>query len=307
MTTTYKPSAAEVKTLREMTQAGMSDCLKALAENNGDMEKSKDWLRAKGLSAASKRLDREAKAGLVLSATSADGRVGSLVEVNSETDFVAKNDLFSGFVKELATLVVNETPTGIDDPINPNVPGESLMNLNWAGNPQENVETRLKSLIGTLGENMVIRRFARFDLADTPGLLVNYIHLGGKVGVLVELTASSAEVAAKPEAAEIGRDLAMHIAAASPEFVKAEDITEEAVARERAIAEQKTREEGKPEHVMAGIIEGRLKKWRSEVVLLEQAFVKDDKKNVDGFLKESGKALGGELQVRRFARFAIGS
>lgn len=306
MEQTYKPTPAEIKALREATLAGMSDCKRALEETGGDLEAAKDWLRSKGLAAAAKRADRAASAGIIWSAHNPEGTIGAMVEVNSESDFVAGNELFQQFVKDLAELIVREQPTGVEDPGNPNIPGESLLNLNWKGNPQENVGQALASLIGTIGENMVIRRYARFDLAGTPGAVDSYIHLGGKVGVLVEFEVSDPAVLSKPEFADFRKDVAMHIAAANPEYVYREQITQDILDRERKIAEERTREEGKPEHVIAGIVEGRVKKWMSEVVLIMQTYVKEPDKNVEQYITESGKVLGGAVKVRRFARFALG-
>lgn len=307
MTNTYKPSPAEIKTLREATLAGMSDCKKALEETGGDLEAARDWLRTKGLASAAKRADRVASAGIIWSAISPDGQVGALVEVNSESDFVANNDTFRQFVADLAQLVVDEHPTGVDDPNNPNIPGESLLNTNWKGDPQVNVEKQLGGLIAAIGENLVVRRFSRFDLGGNTGAVDSYIHLGGKVGVLVEFEVSDPAVLGKPEFEAFRKDVAMHIAASNPEYVYKEQITEDALARERKIAEDRTREEGKPEHVIPGIVEGRVKKWMNDVVLIMQPFVKEPDKNVETFITESGKALGGAVKVRRFVRYALGA
>lgn len=304
---TYKPNTADIKALREATLAGMSDCKKALEETGGDMEAARDWLRTKGLASAAKRADRVASAGIIWSAVRSDGQVGALVEVNSESDFVANNELFRAFVQDLAQHVVDGNPTGVDDPNNPNVAGESLLNMNWKGNPQQNVESELGALVGTIGENLVIRRFARFDLGGTPGYIDSYIHLGGKVGVLVEFEVSDQSCLTNPKFEEFRKDVAMHIAASNPEYVYKEQITEDVIARERKIAEERTREEGKPEHVIPGIVEGRVKKWMSEVVLVMQAYVKEPDKNVEQYITESGKVLGGAVKVRRFVRYQLGA
>ncbi|MCG3152400.1 MAG: Elongation factor Ts [bacterium] len=306
MEMTYKPSPADIKALREATLAGMSDCKKALEETNGDMEAARDWLRTKGLASAAKRADRAASAGMIWSAISENRQIGALVEVNSESDFVANNEVFQEFVRDLAQLVVDQNPTGVEDPGNPNIPGESLLNLNWKGNPQVNVGLELGGLLGKMGENIVIRRFTRFDLAGTPGAVDSYIHLGGKVGVLVEFEVSDVSCLSHPDFEAFRKDVAMHIAASNPEYVYKEQITEDALARERKIAEERTREEGKPEHVIPGIVEGRIKKWMSEVVLVMQQYVKEPDKNVEQYITESGKALGGAVKVRRFVRYALG-
>ncbi|HYE79677.1 MAG TPA: translation elongation factor Ts, partial [bacterium] len=232
---TYTPTAADVKTLRESTMAGMLDCKRALVETEGDMEAAKDWLRAKGLAAAAKKAERAANAGLIYSYIRPDGQVGALVEVNCETDFVAANPIFQGFVNDLAKLIADQNPVGVEEPNSSNVAGESLLNLNWKGNPQENVGQALQAMIGTIGENMVIRRYARFDLQGTPGIIDSYIHLGGKVGVLVEFVTPDPGAMQGGDFGEFRKDIAMHIAAASPEYIHSGEISQETLDRERKI------------------------------------------------------------------------
>jgi len=275
-------TAAQVNELRKSTGAGMLDCKKALEETGGDMEKAVDFLRKKGLAAAAKKAGRAATEGLVAAVINADGKSGALVEVNSETDFVAKNDKFQAFVADVANQVLAGAPADID----------ALMAQDSVKEPGKTVQITLNEAISVIGENLQIRRFARFESA---GLTGSYIHAGGKIGVLVELAGSG-------DLAPLAKDIAMHIAAAAPQAVRREEISTDVLDREKDIYRAKARETGKPENIIEKIIEGQVNKFYGEVCLLEQNFVKDPDKTIQQILK----AAGADATVTRFARFVLG-
>jgi elongation factor Ts len=279
-------SAKDVGALRKATGAGMMDCKKALEESGGDIEKAKDWLREKGIAGAAKRAGREADQGAV--EVVVDGNVGAVVELNCETDFVAKGDVFKSAVAGLARLVLAE--------------GDSdLSSKSYEG---ESVDDYVKGLSGKLGEKIELGRIARFETAD--GLLDGYKHIQnerGTIGVLVELGGVDATNA---NVQQVAHDIALHIAnrSTSPRYVSRDEFPADAVAREREILEKQTREEGKPEAALGKIIEGKLTGFfKGEGgALLDQAFVKDNKQTVAALVE----SLGAGASVRRFARIEIG-
>jgi elongation factor Ts len=275
-------TAAQVNELRKSTGAGMLDCKKALEETGGDMEKAVDTLRKKGLAAAAKKAGRAATEGIVAVAISADGKTGALVEVNSETDFVAKTEKFQAFVADIANQVLVANPADND----------ALFAQDYVKEPGKTVQTALNEAIAVIGENLQIRRFARFS---TTGLVGAYIHAGGKIGVMVELSGSG-------DFAPLARDIAMHAAAAAPQFVRREEVSADVLDREKDIYRDKARQTGKPEAIIEKIIEGQIGKFYGEICLLEQAFVKDPDKSVQQILK----AAGADITVNRFARFVLG-
>jgi elongation factor Ts len=260
----------------------MLDCKKALQETGGDMEKAVDFLRTKGLAAAAKKAGRAATEGLVAAVIAADGKSGALVEVNSETDFVAKNDKFQAFVADVAGQVLAGAPADLD----------ALMAQDSVKEPGKTVQTTLNEAIAVIGENLQIRRFARFA---SNGLTGSYIHAGGKIGVLVELTGTG-------DLAPLAKDIAMHIAAAAPQNVRREEVPADVLEREKEIYRAKARETGKPENIIEKIIEGQVNKFYGEICLLEQSFVKDPDKSIQQILK----AAGPDVTVTRFARFVLG-
>ncbi len=276
-------SAALVKELREKTGAGFMDCKKALAESGGDLEKAIDYLRKKGLAGAAKKAGREASEGLVAAAVAEGGRSGALLEVNCETDFVARTPDFKAFVDEVAGWAAL-TPGA-----------EMRLAADW--------EDRLTGLIARLGENMVLRRAARFESADGHGLVGEYVHAGGKLGVLIEL---AVEGTSPSRFAPLAHDLAMHAVAANPSYVRRDEVPKAELDREREIYRAQALETGKPEKVLDRIVEGKLEKFFGDVCLLEQAFTKDSEKTVEEVLKAAGKAGGGQVAVRRFVRFQLG-
>ncbi|NUP52463.1 MAG: elongation factor Ts [Catenulispora sp.] len=272
-------TAADVKKLRELTAAGMMDCKKALEETDGDIEKAVEFLRVKGLKGVTKREGRSASNGLVTAAV--DGVSGTLVELNCETDFVAKGEAFQTVAATVLAHVVNAKPADV----------ESLLASELE--PGKTVQSFLDEANATLGEKIELRRFAQF--AD--GFVASYLHktspdIPAQIGVLVELDKENAEVA---------KDVAQHIAAFSPSYLTREDVPAEIVETEKRLAEETSREEGKPEAALPKIIEGRVNGFFKENVVLEQAFAKDPKKTVAKVLDEAGVSL------KRFARFRVGS
>lgn len=287
-------SAAIVKELRERTGAGMMDCKKALNEAGGDMEKAIEYLREKGLAAAAKKAGRIAAEGLV-KAYIADGKkVGVLVEVNCETDFVAKNPDFQKFVQDTAMAIANDAPADNEALANVKLPGGSTVSETVTG------------LVAKIGENMNVRRFVRFEVKEN-GLIDSYIHMGGKIGVLLECSFTKKETAGNPEFLSLVKDLAMQVAAARPEYVRREEVPAEVLEREKAIYKAQAMNEGKPEAIAEKIMVGRLEKFYKEVCLLEQLFIKDSDKTITKLLQEFNAKLGGEnITVNRFARFEKG-
>lgn len=284
-------TAALVKELRDRTGAGMMDCKKALAENNGDVEASIDWLRTKGLAAAAKKAGRVAAEGLVGVAT--DGSRGALVEINSETDFVAKNEQFQAFVRDVTKVALDG---GIKDI-------ESLAAATYPTGGS--VAEALTQNIATIGENQSLRRAA--IVAVESGVVAGYVHNAaaagmGKIGVLVAL-----ESTASGEALEaLGKQIAMHVAAANPLALNGDDLDADLVARERAIAEEKAAESGKPAEIVAKMVDGAIAKYRKENALLSQLFVMDGKTPVAEVIAAAGKDVGATITLKQFVRFQLG-
>jgi elongation factor Ts len=283
-------TAAAVKELRERTGAGMMDCKKALAETGGDMEAAVDWLRAKGLSAAAKKAGRTAAEGLV--GVAVEGRKGALVEVNSETDFVAKNEQFQQFVRNVAKLALESAG---------NV--EKLLTADYPGGGT--VEEALTNNIATIGENQSLRRSALLEVSQ--GAVVPYIHNAvapglGKIGVLVALESGAEEETLQ----KLGKQVAMHIAAANPLALNGEDLDPEMIERERGIAMEKAKESGKPQNIVEKMVEGSLAKFRKENALLSQLFVMDNKTPVSEVLASAGKEAGADIRINAFVRFQLG-
>ena len=270
-------TAELVKQLREKTGAGMMDCKKVLTETDGDMEKAAELLRERGIAKAAKKSGRVAAEGLVCSYVSEDKKVGAIVEVNAETDFVAKNEEFRTFVADIAEIVSNTNPADV----------EALLAAKYK-NEEKTVKEVLTDKIATIGENMSIRRFVRFE---TTGLVESYIHGDGKIAVLVELAKGDSTVA---------KDVCMQIAAAKPEYLNREEVPAEAVNKEMEILKVQAMNEGKPAEIAEKMVKGRIGKFYSEICLLDQEFVKDPSVKVG----EMVASKGGEIV--RFARFETG-
>ena len=270
-------TAALVKELREKTGAGMMDCKKVLTETDGDLEKAAELLRERGIAKAAKKSGRVAAEGIVEAYISEDGKTGAIVEVNSETDFVAKNEEFRKFVMDVAKQVVKNNPKTVEDLLNEPAIFEDGKTVNEA----------LVGKIATIGENISIRRFARFETTD--GLIEKYIHGDGKIAVLVELTNGTTELA---------KDVCMQIAAARPEYVSREQVPAERLEKEKEILKAQTMNEGKPEAIAEKIVMGRINKFYEEICLVDQEFVKDPSQKVSNILKDA--------KVVEFARFETG-
>ena len=286
-------TAALVKQLRDRSGAGMMDCKKALIETSGDMEAAVDWLRTKGLAAAAKKAGRVAAEGLVATAISMDGRRGAVIEVNAETDFVARNDMFQDFVRHCADLALD-----CDGDIT------ALAALSWP-NSSECVQDRLTGLVATIGENLRLRRTR--CLAVESGIVAHYVHSAsapglGKIAVIVAL-----ESEGDPEKLrQFGKQLAMHIAASRPEAVAVESLDPDLVERERSVLAEQARDSGKPDAIIARMVEGRLQKFFQDVVLMEQVFVIDGESRVSRVLERISGDLGTPVRVAGFVRYVLG-
>jgi elongation factor Ts len=284
-------TASLVKELREKTGAGMMDCKKALAETNGNVEDAVDWLRKKGLAAAAKKAGRVAAEGLVAVATS--GTAGAVVEVNSETDFVARNDKFQAFAAGVAELTL-----GSDGDV------ETVKQTAYPGTGRS-VADELTHLVATVGENMNLRRVAKLSVTD--GVVASYVHSAlapnlGKIGVLVAIESTGD----KAKLEQLGKQLAMHVAAARPEALNVEDVDASSLDRERSVLADQARASGKPEEIIAKMVEGRLRKYYEEVVLLEQTYVIDGETKVRKVVEAVAKEVGAPVTVKAFIRFTLG-
>lgn len=291
-------SAAMVKELRDRTNAGMMDCKRALEEAGGDMEQAVDILRQRGIAKGKGRGDRVAKEGLIVSHVQADGRLGVLLEVNSETDFVARTDEFQGFASGLAAHLAASDPLAGSP--------EELMAQPFIKDPAKSVQDLHAELVAKCGENVTIRRFIRYVLNEGAGTVTAYIHTGSKLGVLLEVDSGTDAVAENGAFQTLARDLAMHIAASAPLAVSREELAAKDIERERRIYREQALEEGKPEKVLDRIVEGRLEKYYQDVCLLEQPFVKDPDQTVKDLLAEFSAGCGAEVEVRRFVRYVLG-
>ena len=286
-------SAAMVKELRDKTGAGMMDCKQALTENNGDIEASVDWLRKKGLSKAAKKSGRVAAEGLI--GVAVDGPVGTMVEVNSETDFVARNAQFQDMVRDISKLAL-QAGGDLSRLLAMPFPGKTI-----------SVEDHVKEMIATIGENMSVRRTAELR-ATADGIVVDYVHNRvaeglGKMGVLVALESTGD----KAKLAEFGRQVAMHIAAAAPLAVTVEDLDPAVIERERQIYVEQAKATGKPQDIIEKMAEGRLRKeFFQQVVLTQQVFVIDGKATVEEAVKEAAGSVGAPIRITGFVRYALG-
>ncbi len=280
-------TAKDVAALREKTGCGMMDCKKALTASNGDMDAAIDFLREKGLAAATKKAGRIAAEGMAYSYV--DGSVGVAVEVNAETDFVAKNADFQAFVKTVAETVAAVNPADMD----------ALLAAQAVGHDMS-VEDLRKEKVLTIGENIKIRRFQRYD-----GVVVSYIHMGGKIAVLVKFD-TSAEVAAKAEFQEYAKNIAMQIAAVNPLYLNSSVVPADVIEHERKIATEQAASTGKPANVIEKMVDGKIKKYFKEVCLVEQEYVKDNKLSIQQYTDSVAKELGGSIAIVDYVRFEKG-
>ncbi len=284
-------TAKDVQKLREMTGVGMMDCKKALTAAEGDMDKAIEWLREKGLAAQTKKAGKIAAEG-VSYAIVADNGVGVVIEVNSQTDFVAKNEVFQNFVKDLANLVATENPADV----------EALKACTYPGTDRTVADVTADKVLA-IGENIQIRRFVRY----AEGVNVPYIHMGGKVGVLVNLAVEGIEA---DKVTELGKDVAMQICAMNPTFLDKSDVDQATLDKEKEIlliqAKEDPKNANKPENIIEKMVLGRIGKYYEENCLLQQAFVKENKISVEKHVAEVAKQLGGKITVKAFTRFATG-
>ena len=288
-------TAAMVKELREMTGAGMMDCKKALTEADGNMEKAVEILREKGLAASAKKAGRIASEGMVEIFLSEDNKVGAIVEVNSETDFVAKNQVFRDYVAAVAKQASETTAADMD----------AFFEEKWALDSQYTVREALSQQVAVIGENLNIRRFEKYEKAQA-GKLVSYIHGGGRIGVMIELACENEA----DELVELGKNIAMQIAALNPKFITEADVPAEFIAKETEIltvqAKNDPKNAKKPDNIIAKMIEGRLKKELKEFCLVEQPYVKDTDMTVKQYIDSVAKVVGAPIEISRIVRFETG-
>lgn len=280
-------TAQDVKTLREKTGCGMMDCKKALTQADGNMDAAIDILREQGLAKQAKKASRIAAEGVAYAATNADATVGVVVEINSETDFVAKNDDFMSFVKTVADTIIEKNPADVD-----------ALLAEKAADSDMTVAELLQEKVLTIGENIKIRRFARYE-----GAVATYIHAGGKIGVMINF---ETDVAGKEGFAEYGKDIAMQIAAVNPSYLQKSDVPDEVIEHEKAIMTEQVINEGKPEAIAQKIVLGKIGKYYEENCLVNQAFVKDNKMTVEQYTAKVAKDLGGSIKILGFVRFEKG-
>lgn len=284
-------SAKMVSELRSATGAGIMECKEALKESDGDLDGAIDFLRKKGAAKAAKKADRSTKEGAV--AVAIDGSDAAIVELKCETDFVARNDTFQAFAADMAQTILAEGAADGDDLL--------AKNFKKGGTVKE----ALAGAVHELGENIQPGRSAKLSLSG-PGLFASYIHGGGAIGVVVELACGNSATVNKPELAELGRDIAMHVAASNPLALNPDELSDEVVAREKEIFEVKAKESGKPSNIIPKIVEGQIRKFYGEVCLTMQPFVKDPDKTIDQVVTETGKAVDDVLTVKGFVRYQLG-
>lgn len=283
-------TASMVKDLRERTGAGMMDCKRALGETDGDIEKAIELLREKGLAAAAKKAGRIAAEGLVCTYISEDMKVGSVIEFNCETDFVADNEDFVTLAKNIALQGAKTTSTTIDE----------LVSEKYIANESITITDAVTTLIAKLGENMSVRRFQKFSIEN--GIVQSYVHGGGRIGVLVELACDKQD----DVLIQVAKDVAMQIAAASPLFLDNSAVDNETLEKEKEIYRVQALNEGKPEKIVEKMVMGRVNKYYKEVCLLEQVWVKNADYTITKYLQEESKKLGAEIKITRFVRFERG-
>jgi elongation factor Ts len=280
-------TAQDVKALREKTGCGMMDCKKALTNADGDMDKAIDFLREQGLAKQAKKASRIAAEGVAYATTTDDLSVGVVIEVNAETDFVAKNDSFMDFVKACANTVIEQNPADV----------EALLALTASGS-DKTVAELLQEKVLTIGENIQIRRFERLE-----GACVAYVHAGGKIGVLVNF---DTDLASNPEFVACGKDVAMQIAALNTPYLNESEVPAEVIEHEKEVMRQQVINEGKPEAIADKIVMGKINKFYKENCLVDQEFVKDNKLSVSKYVQNTAKSLGGSIEIKKFVRFEKG-
>ena len=271
-----------IKELRDATSMGIADCKKALEETGGDFDAAVKLLREKGASVAAKRASKEAKEGVIAANVAADGQSGAMIEVNCETDFVTRNEDFQGFVEELRCDSLNYESDAMG----------------------EGVAKKVEDKMASIGEKILFRRNVKMTVAGI-GSVTSYIHMGGKVGVLLELACEKEETLSNPVYQELAKDLTLHVAAAAPEYLTRDEVPAEQVEEEKSIF--RTQLEGKPENIIDNILVGKINKYFSQICFIEQGFVKDDKVSITDLIAEKGKELGDAITVKRYVRYQLGA
>lgn len=294
-------SSELIKELRESTGAGLLDCKKALIENGADMQKAIDYLREKGMAKAAKRVDKETKEGRVISFIHESGTVGSLLELNCETDFVAKNEDFEKLGKEIAVQMAaaNSSYIGVSGELN--AAGKEFKSKT----PAKDKTTHIQEFIAKFGENITIGKSARFQTTGS-GRVISYIHSNGKIGVLLELNCKSEAVSKNSEFEELGKEISLQIAAVNPLYLNISDVPKEVIEKETQILKSQLLEQGKKPEQIDKIIPGKLTSFYSEVCLLEQQNIKDNKKTMKEIIQDSTKKFGEEISIGRYIRYQIG-
>ncbi|MEM7580056.1 MAG: translation elongation factor Ts [Cyanobacteria bacterium P01_A01_bin.80] len=289
-------SAKLVQQLRQKTGAGMMDCKKALKENEGDIEKSIEWLRQKGIASAGKKSDKIAAEGLVETYVDPSGKVGDLIEVNCQTDFVARNEAFKALVENLAKQAKDVDSV------------ESLLEQPYKEDASKKVEQYLTEIVAQLGENMKIRRFVKFAIADDKqGVVDSYIHTGGRVGVLVELGCNNEASTQKDEFKTLARNIAMQVAACpNVEYISTDEIPSDMVQKEKEIEMGRDDLGKKPDNIKEKIVQGRIDKRLKEMTLVDQPYIRDQSVSVEELVKQTSKELGDEIKINRFHRYVLG-
>lgn len=285
-------TASIVKELRDKTNAGMMDCKKVLTETNGDIEASIKLLRERGIMKAGKKSDRAATEGIITARVNDDATTGTLLEINCETDFVSRNDNFQAFVTEIADKLAASDAKDLDAAL-------------AVSHGESTIGDFVKEKVVELGENLQLRKYSRFDAASG-GVIGSYIHLGGKVGVLIEVGTTKPETKSSDIFQELVKDLNLHIAASAPKGLSREDIPQDVIDAEQEIFAVRLREQGKPENIIPNILKGQLGKFFAESCFLEQGFVKDPDVTVNQLLENKGKELGDTITVTRFVRYGLG-
>jgi len=303
-------SAQLVKQLRERTGAGMMDCKKALVEANGDLPEAEIILRKKGIASASSKESRSAKQGLISASISADGKLGVLVEVNCESDFVARTDDFQTLAADVAGHIAETKPKrvrleDVTEAERANIKAHETLYEQKFAKDGNTVGEMVKTKIAKLGENIVVSRFAIYQVTGN-GVVGHYIHTGGQIGVLLEVNTAKADAPSKEEFKTLVRDLAMQIAAAHPHVVSRNQLPAALVAKEMDIQRDRVRTEGKPEKMLDKIAEGRMSKFYEEVCLLEQPFIRENTVSVADLMKAAGGKIGDTISVARFVRYKVG-
>jgi len=289
-------TAQQVKELRELTGCGIMDCKKALIESDGDIEKAKAWLREKGMAKAEKKASRVAAEGVVASVISDDMKTGAIVEINIETDFAAATDKFKTFTEEIKNQIMTVKPADID----------ALKASAMYNDSSKTVELFTKEAIADIGENTTVRRFALYEVNGN-GAITSYIHMGGKVGVLVEFTVGDDSVITSDAFKTMAKNVGMQIAASNPSWVTSDEVPQAEIDKETEIIKNKALEEGKPEQIIATrIVPGQIKNFYKLNVLMDQEYVRDDSMTIEQYIASEAKAMGTEISVVRFTRYGLG-